>query len=305
MVWLIAILLFLAPSIHSQTITETFGSGPNQFQIEFVIIKNENNSPDQNGLGSVSYTYNIGKYEISRDQALRASSSGITVADMGYFANITGQTPATGITWNEAAKYVNWMNTSSGFQPAYKINQHGSPELWSALDYGYNPNNRFRNIYAKYFLPSADEWYKAAFSSPSGGWTTYATASDQAPTAVFDGLSGVVYQKIYQNGPAPITNAGALSAWGTMAQSGNVQEWTESAFDGTNNDSSEAREIRGGHWYSSTAGAVSSSSRTGLLPYSDSDSLINGFRVAMVPEPSTVSLIFAFGILCYLRPRIR
>jgi formylglycine-generating enzyme required for sulfatase activity len=29
--------------------------------------------------------------------------------------------PATGVSWNEAARYVNWLNTSNGLAPAYKF----------------------------------------------------------------------------------------------------------------------------------------------------------------------------------------
>ena len=50
--------------------------------------------------------------------------------------------------------------------------------------------------------------------------------------------------------PAAVTFAGGLSPYGTMGQGGNVFEWNESAFDGTNSLSSENRAVRGGAWFS-------------------------------------------------------
>jgi hypothetical protein len=65
-------LLFVVTSIitHTaltQTITETFGSGANQFSIDFVTIGNSGNASHPSlsvgPIGSVNYVYNIGKYE--------------------------------------------------------------------------------------------------------------------------------------------------------------------------------------------------------------------------------------------------
>ena len=93
--------------------------------------------------------------------------------------------PATGISWFEAARFVNWLNTSKGAAPAYKFDAAGNFQLWSEMDAGYNPANRFRNTQAAYFLPSADEWYKAAFYDPTNGsYWNYPTGSNSPPTPV-------------------------------------------------------------------------------------------------------------------------
>ena len=57
-----------------------------------------------------------------------------------------------------------------------------------------------------------------------GGYCDYATGSDTAPTAVASGTGAgtAVYSQSFEAGPADITNAGGLSSYGTMAQSGNV-----------------------------------------------------------------------------------
>jgi hypothetical protein len=84
-------------------------------------------------------------------------------------------------------------------------------------------------------LPSEHEWYKAAYYS--GGGTTYfdhATGSDVIPTAVASGTGAgtAVYLQSFAAGPAAITEAGGLSAYGKMGQNGNVLEWHESASSG-------------------------------------------------------------------------
>ena len=57
------------------------------------------------------------------------------------------------MSWIEAARFVNWLNTSTGNMPAYKFNG-GSFELWTPADPGYDPNNLYRNNLAPYFLPA-------------------------------------------------------------------------------------------------------------------------------------------------------
>ncbi len=66
--------------------------------------------------------------------------------------------PATSVTWSEAARFVNWLNTSTGGKPAYKFafqpGQAGYSansffQLWTIGDAGYNPNNLYRNGFAR------------------------------------------------------------------------------------------------------------------------------------------------------------
>ena len=67
--------------------------------------------------------------------------------------------------WSEAARFVNWLSTSQGYDAAYKFTTGGGNDniaLWTSGDSGYNAANPFRNSNAYYFLPSEDEWYKAA-----------------------------------------------------------------------------------------------------------------------------------------------
>jgi formylglycine-generating enzyme required for sulfatase activity len=134
--------------------------------------------------------------------------------------------PATSVTWNEAARFVNWLNTSSGSLPAYKFAiQPGEPgyvantdiQLWTPSDAGYDPNNLYRNSQAKYFLPSVHEWYKAAYYDPTTGvYFDYATGSNSTPTAVANGTAAGTAVYFHQSVPADIMLAGGLSPYGTM-----------------------------------------------------------------------------------------
>jgi formylglycine-generating enzyme required for sulfatase activity len=272
--------------------------------MEFVTIGNPGNAADTTGVpnpvGSVAYTYNIGKYEVSRDMITKANSSGslgITMQDMSIYGGNGVNRPAAGISWNEAAKFVNWLNTSTGGTAAYKF-VGGTFQLWSAGDAGYDASNMFRNSLAKYVIASRHEWYKAAYGNLNGTWNNYATGSDSAPTAVASGTAAntAVYGQTASTGPADITNAGGLSPYGTMGQGGNAFEWTETAVDGSNNTAGEDRELRGGDWANS--GYLIASRRYNGPP--SQEYYVSGFRVASVPEPSALSLL-AIGLGIFFR----
>jgi formylglycine-generating enzyme len=214
---------------------DTFGSGANTFTMNFVDIGNAGNADDDTGYGGVGYAYRMGVNEVSERMidAYNALSGGpsITKDTRGL------DRPATNVSWNEAARFVNWLNTSKGYSVAYKFTTGGANDdiaLWTISDAGYNAANPFRNANAYYFLPSEDEWYKAAYYDPNksggAGYWDYATGSDSAPTAVASGTTSGTAVYNGQPGPADITNAGGLSPYGTMAQNGNVWELGESGF---------------------------------------------------------------------------
>ena len=305
----ISLLTLCYQTASATSLLETFGSGANQFSMEFVTIGNPGNAADTTGspnpAGSVAYTYSIGKYEVSRDMITKANSAGslgITMADMSNRGGNGVNRPATGISWNEAAIYVNWLNTSTGGTAAYKF-VGGTFQLWSAGDAGYNANNMFRNSLAKYVIASRDEWYKAAYGNLNGTWNNYATGSDSAPTAVASGTAAntAVYKQGVIVGPADITSAGGLSPYGTMGQGGNVWEWNETAQDGINNTVTEYRGTRGGQ-YGSLSNNISSSVNGANLP--THQDVVTGFRVASVPEPSALSLLaIGLGGLALVRRR--
>ena len=297
---LLSLLALVYQSASAQLVTESFGSGANAFTMDFVTIGNPNNAPDTTGIpnpaGSVAYIYNLGKYEVSRDmidKANAAGSLGITMYDMtvSYGGNGVNR-PATGISWYEAATYVNWLNTSTGGTAAYKF-VGGTFQLWSPTDAGYNANNKFRNSNAKFWLPSTDEWYKAAYGNPNGSWSNFPNGSDSVPTVG------------YTFGPPDITSAGELSAFGTMGQGGGVWEWNETAYDGTNDTAGENRVLRGGSWQDNGIyrDALYLRSENPLNGLGNLAGYVFGFRVAMIPEPSSLSLLVIGGVVVALGRR--
>jgi formylglycine-generating enzyme len=313
---LVLILLALVyQSASATSLLETFGTGANEFTMDFVTIGNPGNAGDTtanlNPLGSVAYTYNLAKYEVSRGQFEKADSAGslgITMHDMSDYGGNGLLKPATGVSWYEAAKFVNWLNTSTGNTAAYKFDGSGNYQVWSTGDAGYNANNIFRNSLAKYVIASRNEWYKGAYGNPDGSWSFYPNGgggySDDPspPTPVAGGTEAntAVYGPQY-GGPANVNNAGGLSGYGTMGQGGNVMEWNESAYTwdygSINSSAIQDREVRDGSFttffgddYELASGFHDSYNPSDNLPWL-------GFRVASVgvPEPST-SLLVVLGL---------
>ena len=317
----------------AQTLTETFGSGANTFTMDFVTIGNPGNGPDtfpdQQQRGRVDYIYNLAKYEVSRNMINKfnasfplQSPSPITIADMSYFNANGPNRPATGISWNEAAKFVNWLNSSKGYQEPYKFVGSNIIEWQSGL---YSGNNRYRHKDAYYFLPNSDEWYKGAYGSPSGLWYDFATGMDiddfngkGGPTPVLSGTASgtAVYGSLDLNanpilvptGPADISEAGGLSPFGTMAQGGNVFEWVEIWKEGYNQGNNNQIAL-GGSWEVTTqdgyAAPELTSAYNGLVKGRSQEDLYLGFRVASVPEPSSFSLLVLGGVVVALGRRKR
>jgi formylglycine-generating enzyme required for sulfatase activity len=299
----------------------SFGTGPNQFSMEFVTIGNPGNTADTTGApnpaGAVAYTYGMGKFEVSEDMINKFNAS--------QSLQITKDTrgpnkPATSVSWNEAARFVNWLNTSTGHAAAYKFTSAGVNDniaLWTASDSeDYDPLNPYRSKRATFVLPSKDEWYKAAYFDPFansglGVYWNYSTGSDNAPTAVASGTGAntAVYGG-QSSGPADINQAGGLSPYGVMGLGGNVWEWEETSYDLSNSTPAAGRTVRGGSWYLS-AFDMSSLSRFNNSSGPSNDGPGTGLRVVLlnspgaeVPEP-TSALILSFFMGSGLIPRYR
>jgi len=187
--------------------------------------------------GAVGYTYDIAKTEVSRIMVAKVNAESFAAINMQDLSSLGGNgpnRPATGLSWYDAAKFVNELNLAQGYRPAYKF-RVGDPVpilyQWESGDIGYNAANPLRNSTAKYAIASSDEWYKAAFYSPTKAAYNFYPQPDDGidgappPTPVAGGTLGAVYG---QTGPADVNNAGGLSAYGTMGQGGNAYEWTES-----------------------------------------------------------------------------
>jgi hypothetical protein len=291
----------------TQVQADTFGSGSNAFDIAFVTIGNPGNPADTTGqpnpARAVPYVYRIGKYEISEQMVDKANALG----GLGIAKDNRGPDyPATSVTWFEAAKFVNWLNTSTGHTPAYKFDVGGNFQLWLPTDPGYDAANLYRNKKAKYFLPSVNEWHKAAYYSPAGVYYDYPTGSDSVPDGI-DFLGDTVFDAVFFDGglnagPNVITDVGVLSPFGTAGQGGNVDEWEETSADLINSEIGEGRGIRGGGW-SWPSSVLLAANRNAISPSYEG---IVGFRVAsVVAEPTTLGIIVTWCAVAAARKILR
>lgn len=281
---------------------DAFGSGTSTFDIEFVTIGNPGNPGRSSAqLGKVDYSFRLAKFETSRDMFAKANNLGKLDFNGVNLPLQFANRPVTA-TWNRVARFVNWLNTSEGFHPAYKFaaqpgdgnyNNNAPIQFWSPGDAGYDPSNRFRNRLAKYFLPSTNEWFKAAYYNPSTGtYSDYPVAGVGIPDGIdfpgdtqFDAVVNDCHCVIESYA---ITDVGRPSYYGTFGQGGNAWELMEQY------------ETRGGR-FSSLATDTHAGIHAPIIPSFDNTS---GFRVAsLVPEPSAIFLAI-LGLMALPRKRL-
>jgi hypothetical protein len=303
---------FAVSPVHA----DSFGSGGNAFTLPFVPIGNAGNANDTvpdsfNGghYGGVSYNYNMSVIDVS--QTMLADAATLSGFNLGGGAWTLNQ-PAANVTWYEAAAFVNWLNTSQGFTAAYNLTfTSGQPTgltLWTGPNIwtlgGADP---FRNANTHYFLPSENEWYKAAFYNPgTSSYYLYATGSNTTPTAVLNGTTAgtAVFtgNSVSPTAPAAVDQSGGLSPYGTQGQTGNVYQWMETDFLDPTNSSDGDRVARGDPWLGVAYGMQSST--RGFIAYNPSSpGTAVGFRVASAPEPSCAALLLGGTALLALRRR--
>jgi formylglycine-generating enzyme required for sulfatase activity len=224
-----------------------------------------------------------------------------------------GDKPVIYVNWFDAARVSNWlMNGATGTSST----ETGAYTLVGGQTSGTAPA---RNVGATFYVPTEDQWYKAAYykgGSTNAGYWEYATqVTGTAPTAVTAGLTGIgssgstgnfanysstaVWNGLTGNVTTVGTNGGA-SAYGTFDQTGNVWEWND-----LTGAPGSSRGLRGGSWGNFSAFNLSSSDRYTFDPSYEGNTL--GFRLASpvaVPEPSTWVMGLA-GIACVAWRSIR
>jgi hypothetical protein len=145
--------------------SDTFGSGENEFSINFVAISGATNPTS--GYGIVNNDYRIGTHEITNDQwdkfvAEHGKPTGLPANAYNVDAVWLGANkPANGVSWYEAAQFVNWLNAEAGYHAAYKFDASGNFGAWTAAE--ADGDNLFRHKDAFYYLPTENEWVKAAY----------------------------------------------------------------------------------------------------------------------------------------------
>ncbi len=274
----------------------SFGTGANAFELTFQPISSASNPSDEHPYGQVGYDYGIGTYEITASQW--AKYVNLSGGPSGYpYAKPTtnGSEAVNNTSWNEAAQFVNWLNTSSGYAPAYNFNDAGGMSLWSAEE--QSDTSAFRHKDAIYVLPSEDEWVKAAYWNGTK-MQTYSIPGDLS----MDELSGSSMEINVNSGDFN-GEYGGLNVWevgsggleelnGTFDMMGNVWEWNEGSYAGSDNSVWNARIIRGGSYVVGDDWV----DLEGRRPFHWMTEVANiGFRVAAVPEPGSIALMGLFG----------
>lgn len=306
---LAGIVFFVVVSPYSGA--DTFGTGANQFTIDFVTISGSTNPTSGISAGNgftftgVANDYRIGVYEVTNAQIGKFKSElGISVT--GNPSSAYGNSPywtgtnvaSNQISWYEAAQFVNWLNTSKGYQAAYNFTGvQGTSDytlaLWDTSE-AWEGTNLYRHKNAFYFLPTENEWVKAAYWNG----TTVQTYATKPGEILHQGdRTGTgwnyVYDGKYATDPYGIWDVGSGSEElnGTYDMMGNVLEWLESPHAG-NYENPAYRRLRGGAYSYSPASLASSDRRACPIDYTDYNI---GFRVASVLGVSSYSEADTFG----------
>jgi formylglycine-generating enzyme required for sulfatase activity len=293
-------------------------------------------APDARVLhGAVDHLYRIGKYEVTNAQyaeflnaVARDDPHELYAEDMdpqnvrpdfypvggiirqGAPGEFTYQLvpgrerwPVTNVSFWNAIRFANWVHNGQpvGSQGTTKT-EDGAYTITRA---GMNDNSIIRNPNAKVFLPSEDEWYKAAYFKGGGvdaGFWEFATGSDEPPIAEDPpGTVSAAYRQSIRKPDRPLhivfepTDVGAYvnspSPLGTFDQAGNAMEWNDTIHVSLNGQ--PERGARGGHFAAEVE--FVSASRTSpdwlertimrYLPWGNDPFLVNpfmGFRLASV-----------------------
>ncbi len=299
-------LLLIADSVHADF---TFGTGADQFTMTTVAVGNAGNSADSNGNGSVSYSYEVMKYEVTRGMVFKfnnlndaSSGSRDITLDLGYdpstetnvfnphrfntYGDIASgykdTLSATGIGGLEAAQFVNWLNVDAGYSPAYNLDTNSdstdlstwSIAAWDSGATGYLASQPFRNSEARFFLMNFDEAYKAAFyDGATDSYFDYATSSNTTPDVFgeyYDSNSELVWQGTDANSVATFGNPRALTE---ADQAGGVSPYGVMGITG---NSLDLTEFTSAAYMGAFGGSVVSGGSAGLAStYAHSSTLFN------------------------------
>ncbi|MCC6356654.1 MAG: SUMF1/EgtB/PvdO family nonheme iron enzyme [Verrucomicrobiae bacterium] len=286
------------------------------------------------GIGSVASVYSIGRFEVKNSQYAEflnavADTDTYGLYNISMSSDVKGgitrsgssgsysYTPKTGyesmpvvfVSFYDAARFANWMENGqpTGGQ-SFATTEAGAYTLYTSGSTTTNIGPRSSS--AIWFLPTENEWYKAAYYDPSASATTnywlYPTQSDLTPNSRLPNAGDANSGNFFRDDSSPddflndgyastgnptfytttnyLTPVGsyelAESYYGTFDQGGNVSEWTETTYPGN------MRVRRGGYW-GNGAGSLSSTARDAYIPTQERSD--TGFRLAAIPEPPALT----------------
>ena len=289
------------------------------------------------GYGEVSYTYQIDKYDVTDSQYTEflnakgyptgANSLGLYYSSMGTdavnggisynpaaaagskYSVIAGHAnqPVNYVNFYDTLRFANWLNNGQG---------NGSTETGAytlgALGPAGVPINGasiMRNQGAQVFLPSENEWYKAAYYNPTThSYNEFATASNtqpipSGPTATPNAANyvpGGWPNPDYADAVGHLTDVGVysstMSSYGAYDMGGDALNWNKARISPNYGSS---RGLRGGQYGYVWDHMANFYRDSGVADYGWYSGV--GFRVASmptvgVPEPATGALA-ALGLV--------
>lgn len=268
---------------------------------DWVTIGDPGNAADTTGYGAVAYAYEISRTEVTNTQyaeflnAVAATDSyGAYNTEMGsdamggidrsgapgsYSYSVKpgfADRPVNFVGFWDVVRFANWLQNGhpSGLQYASTTEDGAYTLTASAIA----DNTVTRNAGATIFVPSEDEWYKAAYYDvATRTWYDYPTGTDvrvvcDAPGATPNTANcGWVVGDLVDVG----LYTGSVGPFGTVDQAGNIWEWNEAI-------QASLRGVRGGG-FTDAAGYIDSGSRS--FGVADHEIPNVGFRIAQLSEP--------------------
>ena len=293
----------------------SIASSVRAIDFDWAVIGNAGNNADDTGYGAVAYQYSIATTEVTNAQYVAFLNAVATTDTYGLYSNNMGtyggitqsglsgsytyslkdddeewaNRPVSYVSWYDTLRFANWLQNGqlTGVQDA------------TTTEYGAYDMSQGASVVrlegATYWLPSEDEWYKAAFYNPeTETYYDYATGSDNLPV---QGIEANYKDGIYVDPTYYSTEVGVYdesqSPYGTYDQNGNMWEWNEALI------SSQYRGLRGGSWHDNATYLPASYRHLGNPNTTGEDQAI-GFRVASfytnenetaIPEPMSIGLL--------------
>ncbi len=234
--------------------------------------------PQVTGRGSVNYSYRLGREEISTAQWAEfvntfsmQTTTPTTLFGLAFFTravpiwgagvdpdyhgpgrrwiyqNSQGSNaldPVFGISWRDAAMYCNWLHNGKSSDLASLLTGAYDTSTWNSFPTRPYTDSFTHESGARYWIPTLDEWLKAAFYDPNRngpgqeGWWNALNASDQLPVSGLPGTPGATTSALLQHGPGTqdvySIDLGAyptaLSPWGLLDTASGAIEHTEAAY---------------------------------------------------------------------------
>lgn len=225
--------------------------------------------------------------------------------------------PVNYVSFLDAMRFCNWMSNGQG---------GGSTETGSYTLNGVlvPPTNPSRNADAVWALPSLNEFHKAAYYDGAGGvYYDWATGSNTVPnnpqppalSLIADPGGSVNFKKgtsttaLFAVTQANATDSTVMylndvgdysltpSLYGTFDQNGNVAEIVSTAV--------TTYGLLGGAYSNTTptSGGLAAGNPVGLT--TSLETVTGGFRMVLVPEPVSLSLVALGGLAVLQRRRVR